>query len=79
MVSRAAMRELCDEGLDLTDVLEILGRGYESPRKRRSGTLERRLRKGRKVYEAVITSDWHHVLEEEVWVLIHVGIFSVKP
>jgi len=78
MVSRAAMRELCHLGMDLEDVLEILEQGENSPRRRRSGTIERRLFRNCLIKEAVLVIDYHHVLKEEVWVLTHVGTFHQR-
>ncbi len=78
MVSRSAMVELCKEGLDLHDVLDILENGTESPRRRARGTIERRLERRGRVHEVVIVEDHHHVLNEDVWLLIHVGTFTKR-
>jgi hypothetical protein len=78
MVSRAAMRELCDAGLDLLDVLQILEEGHPSPRKRKDGTLECWLQRGKKIQEVVVVKDWHEVQQEAVWVVTHYGSFTVR-
>lgn len=74
--SRSAMRDLFKSGKRLADVVEILEKGYDAPRKRKAGTIERWLQKGNKIYNAVIVKDYHEVLMEECWVLIHFGRFT---
>lgn len=74
--SYSAMRELMDEGKTLDDVKEILELGKDAPRKRKEETIERWLGKGDKTYNAVIVKDYHEILREEVWLLIHFGKFS---
>lgn len=76
VVSHSAMQELMREGETLYDVLEILEEGYDAPRKRKSGTIERWLKKGRKTYNAVVVKDYDEIVEEDVWVLIHFGKFT---
>lgn len=76
VVSHSAMRELMKEGKALYDVLEILEEGYDAPRKRKSGTIERWLNKGKKTYNAVIVKDYDEIAKEDVWVLIHFGKFT---
>ncbi len=75
-VSKAAMRELVKEGKTLLDVVDILERGYESPRKRGKDVLEKWLDAGGKTFEAVVARDYNEMLKEEVWVLIHFGRFT---
>ena len=76
IVSDSAMRELMKEGKTLFDVVEILVSGVDAPRKRKSGTIEKWLAKGNKTYNAVIVKDYHEILKEDCWVLIHFGKFS---
>ncbi|MFH1506631.1 MAG: hypothetical protein ABIE94_06645 [archaeon] len=72
------MQELMQEGTDLSDVLDILENGYESPRKRKRGTVEKWLNRGNKTYNAVIVKDYYETNKEEVWLLIHFGKFTTK-
>ncbi|MBI3194611.1 MAG: hypothetical protein HYZ34_09135, partial [Ignavibacteriae bacterium] len=50
-------------------IVEILDNGYDAPRKRKSGTIEKWLDKGKKTYNAVIVKDYHEILKEDCWVL----------
>lgn len=75
-VSKAGMRELVKEGKTLLDVVDVLERGYESPRKRGKEIIEKWLDAGGKTFEAVIARDYNEILKEEVWVLIHFGRFG---
>lgn len=75
--SISAMRELMMEGKTLYFVLEILQCGYEH-RRRKIGTVEKWLDKGKKTYNAVIVSDYNNMNNEEVWVLVHFGKFTRK-
>ena len=75
-ISKSAMKELMQEGKTIYDVVEILERGYDAPRKRKSGTRERWFDKGKKTYNAVIVRDYHEILKEDCWVLIHFGKFT---
>lgn len=74
--SYSAIRELMDEGMTLLDVLKILENGYDAPRKRKQGTIEKWLDKGNKTYNAVVVKDYNEILKEDVWVLIHFGKFG---
>ncbi len=76
--SLSAMRELMQEGKTLIDVIEILENGYDAPRKRAEGTIERWMDKGNKTYNIVITNNYDQFTREEVWVLIHFGKFGRK-
>ncbi|HLD04452.1 MAG TPA: hypothetical protein VJG90_01920 [Candidatus Nanoarchaeia archaeon] len=64
------------EGKALIDVLQVLENGEDAPRKRKKGTLERWLHKGKKTYNAVVVKDYNEQMREEVWVLVHFGKFS---
>ena len=75
-ISGSAMRELMQEGKTIYDVVEILERGYDAPRKRKSGTIEKWHDKGNKTYNAVIVKDYHEILKEDCWVLTHFGKFT---
>ncbi|MBW2977139.1 hypothetical protein KY347_06880 [Candidatus Woesearchaeota archaeon] len=77
-VSSAAMRELLKEEKTLLDVAEILERGYDSPRKRKKGTIERWMDKGNKTFNAVIAKDYDEIMKEDCWVLIHFGKFTKR-
>ena len=75
-ISHSAMQELMQEGKTIYDVVEILENGYDAPRKRKSGTIEKWINKGKKTYNAVIVKDYHEILKEDCWVLVHFGKFS---
>ena len=75
-VSYSAMRELMREEKTLIDVVQILEDGYDCPRKRKAGTIEKWLDKGNKTYNAVIVKDYDEILKEGCWVLIHFGKFT---
>lgn len=74
--SLSATRELMKEEKTMFDIVEILNDGYDAPRKRKKGTIEKWLDKGKKTYNAVIVKDFDETMKEEVWVLIHFGKFS---
>ena len=75
-VSLSATRELMDEEKTMFDVAQVLEEGYDAPRKRKEGTIEKWLDKGKKTYNAVIAKDYDDTMQEEVWVLIHFGKFT---
>tara|TARA_Y100000310_G_scaffold317846_1_gene371191 strand:+ start:14361 stop:14636 length:276 start_codon:yes stop_codon:yes gene_type:complete len=76
VVSNAAILELIKEGKTLVDIVEILETGYDAPRKRKIGTIEKWLDKGNKTFNAVVVGDYNNFNKENVWVLIHFGKFS---
>ena len=75
-ISHSAMQELMQEGKTIYDVVDILENGYDAPRKRKQGTIEKWIDKGKKTYNAVIVQDYHEILKEDCWVLIHFGKFT---
>ena len=75
-ISHSAMQELMQEGKTIYDVVEILENGYDAPRKRKQGTIEKWIDKGKKTYNAVIVKDYHEILKEDCWVLTHFGKFT---
>ena len=75
-VTESAMRELMKEEKTLHDVVQILEEGYEAPRKRKTGTIEKWLDKGNKTFNVVIAKDYNEIMKEDCWVLIHFGKFS---
>ena len=75
-ISHSAMQELMQEGKTIYDVVDILEKGYDAPRKRKSGTIEKWLDKGKKTYNAVIVKDYYEILKEDCWVLTHFGKFT---
>ena len=75
-VSDSALRELVKEGKTLYNVVNILENGYDAPRKRKLGTVEKWLDKGKKTYNVVIVKDYHEILKDDCWVLIHFGKFT---
>lgn len=75
-VTDSAMRELMKEEKTLYDVVKILENGYDAPRKRKKGIIEKWLDKGNKVFNVVIVKDYDEILKEDCWVLIHFGKFT---
>ena len=74
--SISAMRELMKYGKTLADAVVVLEEGYDAPRKRGRGKIERWLERGNKIFNAVVAKDYNEKAREEVWVLIHFGKFS---
>lgn len=75
-VTDSAMRELMKEEKTLYDVVQILEEGYDAPRKRKVGTIEKWLDKGNKTFNVVIAKDYNEIMKEDCWVLIHFGKFT---
>jgi hypothetical protein len=75
-VTDSAMRELMKEEKTLYDVVIILEEGYDAPRKRKEGTIEKWLDKGNKTFNVVIAKDYDETMKEDCWVLIHFGKFT---
>lgn len=66
--TRCAMTELYNENLDLNAVLDVLERGYDCPRSRRSKEIiERCLDRGRKTIRVVVAKSFNFSLDTEVW------------
>lgn len=76
--TKLAQQQLVDNESNLEDVVAVLEQGYFSPRKRRWGTVEKWLNKGRKVVEAVVVEKWDEAVQENIWLLIHFGKFTRK-
>ena len=74
--SLSATRELMKEGKTLFDVLEILEKGYDAPRKRKHGIIEKWINKGNKTYNVVVAEDYDDIMKEDIWKLIHFGKFT---
>lgn len=76
--SKSALRELTKHEKNIEDILEILHKGYEAPRKRKRNTIEKWLNKGNKTYNVVIVQDYFRILNEKVWLVTHFGKFTRK-
>lgn len=76
VVSNSAMRELFKFGKDMSDIIKVLEQGHDAPRKRAKGTIEKWLNKGNKTYNVVVIKDYHRLLKEDVWAVIHFGKFT---
>ena len=76
VVSDSAMRDLMNEGKTLYEVISVLEEGYDAPRQRKTGTIEKWLNKGNKTFNVVIAKDYNEIMKEDCWVLIHFGKFS---
>ena len=73
------MKELCDLGIDLANVVEVLEEGYDCYRsKRKSGTVEKCVDKGNKTLKIVAVQSYNYSLRTEVWAITHAGIFTKR-
>ena len=75
-VTDSAMRELIKEGKGLNFIVKVLEDGYDAPRRRKKGTIEKWMNKGNKTFNVVVVKDYDEVMKEECWVLIHFGKFT---
>jgi len=75
--STAALRELARFRIKLEDCKHILENGY-SPRKRKKNIEEKWIDKGNKIINVVVVKSVYHILNEEVYLIIHVGMFTKK-
>jgi hypothetical protein len=72
--TRSAMNEMSELGMTLWDVLEVLEYGQDCyASKRRNGTLERCLDKGKRTTKVVVIRSHNWSLCTDVWALVHVG------
>ncbi len=72
--SRTADREMVDLKVYLDDVIKVLERGESASRSRRkSGTIEKKLRIRGKMIKVVIVESITRWNNEKVWLIIHVG------
>lgn len=72
--SRAASDEMIKYGLLMEDIIEILNDGYDCyRRKRKENIIERCIDKKEKTLKVVISKVYYYSLNEEVWILTHVG------
>ena len=77
IVSNAAYKELLDYGMNTYDIITVLENGYDCPRsKRKSGTIERCLKRKDKITKVVVVESLQQWSEEMVWLIIHVGRFK---
>jgi len=64
------------EAKTLYDVVEVLEQGYDAPRKRKAGTIEKWMDVRNKTFNAVVAKDHNETMKENCWVLIHFGKFT---
>ncbi len=77
--TRSALKEMCDLGIDLTTVVEVLEDGYDCYRsKRKKGTIEKCADKGNKTLKTVVVQSFNYSLDTDVWAITHVGIFTKR-
>ena len=77
--TRAAMKELFDQGMDLFGVAEILDDGYDCYRSRRkAGTIERCIDRSGKTMKVVVVKSYNHSMQADVWAITHVGMFTKR-
>lgn len=71
----SATRELLKLNMDLYDVLKILEKGFDCTKsKRKSGVIERCVKKKNKIFKVVIVKDEWRWSGEKVWTITHVGV-----
>ena len=79
----AATRELIRYSKDLCDIVRILEDGYAcGASKRKQNIVEKCIRKGNKELKAVVAKTevgYPDNFIEQVWRLIHFGIYTYKP
>jgi hypothetical protein len=72
--SKHAIYEMKKLDYDLYDVLSILENGYDCLKGRRAkGTYEKCVKKGRKIIKVVVKRVQAYDIDDEVWLIIHVG------
>ena len=76
VITDTAMRELIKYGKTLYDVVSILEHGYDAPRKRKLGFIEKWRDKGNRTCNVVVKRDYNYMLKEDCWILIHFGRFT---
>ena len=76
--SRSASREMAENDILLHECKKILEYGYPAPRKRSAFREEVWFDAGDKTYNIVIVRDFNFDLNEEVYVITHVGVFGRK-
>lgn len=75
--SGAAFRELLKHNMDLYDVLDILENGYDCQRsKREKGTIEKCMKKGKKIRKVVVVDSLQYYDDTEVWLITHIGVIQ---
>lgn len=77
-VSHSAMQEMMHYSVSLGDVLRVLQDGYDAPRRRKKGTVEKWLDKGAKTFNAVVVKSFDETAGKDCWLLIHFGKFTRK-
>ncbi len=71
----SATRELLKLNMDLYDVLKILEKGFDcTESKRKSGVIERCVKKKNKIFKVVIVKDEWRWSGEKIWTITHVGV-----
>lgn len=76
--SKAAMREMMQLGLTISDCLQLLEEGFPAPRQRAKWCIEMWRAKGTKTFNIVIVESFSVVNNELVYLIIHVGRFGRK-
>jgi hypothetical protein len=77
--TKSAHHELLHLSLDLFDVAGVLENGCDCAKSRRAcGKMERCFQVGRKVLRVVVAEDYNEFLRENVFVVIHVSMESLK-
>ena len=76
--SGSAIKEFIKYGKSIEDIKHILEEGYDAPRKRKKGTIERWIDRGNKTFNAVVIKSYSYFHKEEVYLIKHIGKFAKK-
>jgi hypothetical protein len=72
--SKHAFKEMDDLGMDLYDVRDVLDYGYDCSKGRRAkGTIERCIRKHKKIIRVVVVESYAYDINDSIWLIKHVG------
>ena len=72
--SKHAYFEMANLGLDLYDIQSILELGYNCNKQKRSkDTIEKCFKKGKKEFKVVIIKSYSFDIDDDVWLIKHVG------
>lgn len=74
--SASADKELAKLNMLLSEAVDVLRHGFDcQASKRKKGILEKCIRKNKKILKVVAVKSYNYSLDEECWLLIHVGVF----
>ena len=76
--SKSASKEMLKHKIRIRDCRKILEEGYDAPRRRGKDTIEKWHNKGNKTYNIVIVKSTNYSLNEEIYLITHIGKFTRK-